>query len=522
MAIHRARRFGAWEDGNQSETSFFLRTPTGSSSASSLRSSEKSADKKPKREVYESFGLARVAREREKTSESSSSSIRSASRNDNTAKSSPAESNPWVRINSLAEHMSALTGRPPSFFVSYFHDRRYISLYDAARQALRFCEQGPSNPSSHLSDAIIYDIFASHLENEDLTIRQKDELREDLALCTAACGNDVASVLDLMDVLDELSDDHFEGGSTLTLIEPATRTTAIVSQAMARSSSLPGSSSTKEALSELKRKPAAAPIMPDIERVIPGSRPYTASVPSSPIPRFTDLGADGVSGVSLPSSSSRKHRKGQSASEPWKEVKPRVRRKRVIYHPHAGHIPSYSRGALPNDPTPGPLFRPPSQLLLQDVRSRSAAAHAARNAALQQAIARSTTGGGRKDQNMLITSTYHEIAREKANEARSLDLQGARLVVEAQLSGSSTIDLHLMYIDEATEAALHAARMLADRMKNRSLAPTRLTVVTGVGKHSAGGKGVIGPPVIKALEAEGFKVERAAGSRGYFTVTGRS
>jgi len=39
-----------------------------------------------------------------------------------------------------------------------------------------------------------------------------------------------------------------------------------------------------------------------------------------------------------------------------------------------------------------------------------------------------------------------------------------------------------------------------------------LTIVTGVGKHSAGQKGVLGPAVFKALEKDGWRVIKREGA----------
>jgi len=48
-----------------------------------------------------------------------------------------------------------------------------------------------------------------------------------------------------------------------------------------------------------------------------------------------------------------------------------------------------------------------------------------------------------------------------------------------------------------------------------------LRIVTGVGRHSAGGKGVLGPAVGNALEREGWKVDRGESGRGYLVVRGK-
>jgi hypothetical protein len=57
--------------------------------------------------------------------------------------------------------------------------------------------------------------------------------------------------------------------------------------------------------------------------------------------------------------------------------------------------------------------------------------------------------------------------------------------------------------------------------RNRTFHPANgLTVITGVGRHSAGQKGVLGPAVQAALDQAGWRVDRDTG-RGYVVVKGR-
>lgn len=109
------------------------------------------------------------------------------------------------------------------------------------------------------------------------------------------------------------------------------------------------------------------------------------------------------------------------------------------------------------------------------------------------------------------------------------------MIVGDQLEKSGhTIDLHHLTIHEATTVALESTARWYDRQKvtyydgaksdtgakMRTFVPPRpLVVVVGVGRHSAGNVGVIGPAVATALEGGGWRVDRSG--RGYLVVRGK-
>ena len=128
-------------------------------------------------------------------------------------------------------------------------------------------------------------------------------------------------------------------------------------------------------------------------------------------------------------------------------------------------------------------------------------------------------------------------AREAAENARQWEMKAARLVVQSQLERTGhTIDLHHLTIQEASTLVLEATSRWYERQKAiqyhghpamsmqkpLSFVPGQsLTVVTGVGRHSAGKRGVLGPAVANVLESNGWKVERGYSGRGYLVVRGR-
>ena len=76
-------------------------------------------------------------------------------------------------------------------------------------------------------------------------------------------------------------------------------------------------------------------------------------------------------------------------------------------------------------------------------------------------------------------------------------------------------------LNEKEKARFHGFADGVNR-KAKSFVPSRsLTVITGVGRHSAGQTGVLGPAVANTLEANGWRIERGERTRGYVSVTAR-
>lgn len=113
------------------------------------------------------------------------------------------------------------------------------------------------------------------------------------------------------------------------------------------------------------------------------------------------------------------------------------------------------------------------------------------------------------------------------------------MLVNSQLDKNGhTIDLHHLTVHEAKTVVLEAVEKWYDgqqkagfggvpasagaMQKAKTFTPVRgMTVVTGVGRHSAGQTGVLGPAVANVLEENGWRVERGESGRGYLVVKGR-
>jgi hypothetical protein len=176
---------------------------------------------------------------------------------------------------------------------------------------------------------------------------------------------------------------------------------------------------------------------------------------------------------------------------------------------------------------------------VEDCLRRASAERQRREGALREAGAhfgRSTLAGGKAISGS-VAGHYAKEAREAMDRARNWELQAARMVVDAQLERTGhTIDLHHLTIDEAVTVASESVSRWYEtqsevsrsatpgelRGKGATWEPARgMTIITGVGRHSAGKRGVLGPAVASALEREGWRVDRGDSGRGYLVVRGK-
>jgi len=460
-------------------------------------------------------------------------------------------------VTSLAEHLAELIpDHSASYFQSYLHHPQFHSAYAAVKAALGEISRH-AKPTAHVDGpgrAVLEDIYGLSLEGGG-----DPNVRADLELCARTVGEDVAVVMDLMDLLGEISewpsDDDVHRQETWDAIG---RTTAVVARTPPStppmtSRSLPGSprvppSPLLPTVAALQAPPQVqrAPVNPDrllvrpavpqpdkpTEKIIPGSKPPPSAF-SSPT-AFDSFGLPSNFAAGPSKRSRSKDR--QVHPKNWREVdRTRMRREKVL-HPLAASIPSYARGITPHDATPGSLHRP-GQSTINDCLTHAQAERLKREEAIR-AAGRHYHGGhlaGGKALNGAVAGHYALQAREATERAREWELRAARMIVGDQLEKSGhTIDLHHLTIHEATTVALESTARWYDRQKAtyydgaksdagakmRSFVPPRpLVVVVGVGRHSAGNVGVIGPAVATALEGGGWRVDRSG--RGYLVVRGK-
>lgn len=495
--------------------------------------------------------------------------------------SRPAD-NAWGTMASLASHLSDLLSHPSSHFVSYLHSPKYFSPYSAVRASLVDLPSTPQSaqaPADERSRQVLEEMYGVALGEATL------QTQADLEVCTRVAGGDVATVMDLMDLLAEISlwggDDDLgkydqysspvpssprlppgksPGSRSIDLPAPptqnggapppsATHTADRQSAkerftARSKAPAVLANGTLEPFKTELMMRPGSDArtkvVIPD--RLIPGAKAGSTSTANPTAHDDFGITSSGFASATA---------MGRSQSNPgrqvhrknWRHVNHEHERQKRIgqLHPYATHIPSYARGALPHDSTPGALHAASAagaEMTVEECLRRAQAEREKRESSVRLAgqhfRGASTSGATRGS----VAGSYAMRAREQADLARQWELKAARLVVMRRLEQTGhTIDLHHLTVLEAKAVVLEAAERWWEREKlkfagfapegintqrPKTITPGRnLTVITGVGRHSAGKTGVLGPAVANTLEEHGWKVERGERSRGYLAVTGR-
>lgn len=197
-------------------------------------------------------------------------------------------------------------------------------------------------------------------------------------------------------------------------------------------------------------------------------------------------------------------------------------------HPYASHIPSYARGALPHDSTPGALYGTPNgsgELSMEECLRRAQLERQRRELSIREVGRSFRSGSGGRAIGGAVAGHHALQAREAMDRARHWELRAARMVVDSQLAATkgNNIDLHHMTVHEACTVAEEAASkwLAAQPPPQPGTRTGGLVIVTGKGNHSAGRRGVLGPAVASSLERSGWRVDRGDSTRGYIVVKGR-
>lgn len=448
-------------------------------------------------------------------------------------------SNAWHTIASLAAYLAEiLPTHPTSYYMRYLHSPDHHSAYAAVRASLTALPtKAVSNDER--AEAILQEVYGiTLLEESAVAARERDQTRADLEISVKAAGADVATVMDLMDLLADISlwpsddDDELQQYDQY-ISRTSPRTTPTASPKLAPSPLLQTPSSPKPNPDRLLSRPTSMQTEV-VERVIPGSRPAASSIANPTA--YDDFGQPSRSPA--PIKCARPDRQIHLLN--WRTVNHERMHRARSFHPHAAHIPSYALGITPHDPTPGSLYGQTvsGEVDINECLRRAAAAREKRGEAVR-AAGRSFKGtiAGGKAANGSIAGHYALQAREAAENARQWEMKAARIIVSSQLERTGhTIDLHHLTIQEASTLAIEAAGRWWERQKavqhqgNAVSASQRpvsvvpgqaLTIVTGVGRHSAGKRGVLGPSVANVLEGDGWRVDRGENGRGYLVVRGR-
>jgi len=157
-------------------------------------------------------------------------------------------------------------------------------------------------------------------------------------------------------------------------------------------------------------------------------------------------------------------------------------------------------------------------LLSHATASGLAASHTVNHRAVM-AQAQAAYRKSRSDRLMSGAAAYYsQVGRDHAAASRGYTSAAADALVKSQ-STSEQIDLHGVYVEDAVRIAKRSVEtwwngLGESRVNGRVGAADRargFSIVTGVGKHSEGGRGKINPAVSKMLKAEGWRFENASG-----------
>lgn len=141
--------------------------------------------------------------------------------------------------------------------------------------------------------------------------------------------------------------------------------------------------------------------------------------------------------------------------------------------------------------------------------------------ARQQAMSQARAAYRKAKSNRLMggaAAYYSDVGREMYDSQRVASAATADALVASQ-SGPSYVDLHGVTAEDAVRIACVRVnqwwnRLAENRYNGRLGADERaqgFQIITGAGRHSKGGKGVLGPAVKKSLEKEGWKIEVKTG-----------
>lgn len=508
-------------------------------------------------------------------------------------------SNAWGTVASLAAFLAEIIPtHPTTYFLSFLHAPEYHSAYTAVRSSLASLPSKASS-SDEMSRAILEDVYGLALEGG-----ANQAVKDDLVICVRAAGDDVAAVMDLMDLLGEISswpgdddlqrydavneqwfssrfpidkrDELLSDGWTTdegekreprgrtakaasdqaklaagrkTDDEDAVGTTTVASGPVDDGRlSAPGGTLSRSASGRMRKRPVKHEVVPQqlltigatttlaepVQKFVPG-----AQAPASAFASPTAFDAFGSpSNFSQVASVRSKSKERQIHPQNWRTIS-HARKDGKHSGSHSASIPAYGRE--PPNSGHGSLLRKnsgPSASQVEAYLSQAAVERQKREDAIRLAGRhyRGNLAGG-KAVNGAVAGHYALQAREAAERARGWEMKAARMVVSDQLDQSGhTIDLHHLTIVEATTVALESASTWYEREKVRSyggvpdmsrskavgFTPSRpLVIVVGVGRHSAGHKGVLGPAVANALESGGWRVDRGPNGRGYLVVRGR-
>lgn len=462
-----------------------------------------------------------------------------------------------------------LPSLPISHFLWHLESTEYPSLYHATRASLTSIPRSHAPPflSSYneddISSGLLQDVYGVSLEAEGnpwSVPREERERHKDLEMCIGIAGQDVATVMDLMDLLVDLRTfQSHELEPNPVLVDTSTPHSISPSPPVEEEEEEQEQADDDDGWT----KPLAAPTNKRPVSSLPG--PVTRPVPPTKISKSQKTrvvpgalpssmaNATDSFGVASPSPGMIKpHAASGLHPTNWQTVRSKSRTKdrksQQGHHPLAESIPAYSRGGA----TTHDLYNQRlsstfhgegesrAKTQMEEYLYQVQVERARREAAIR-AAGRSFIGGGRAVRGA-VSGHYAREAREAAERIRHLEMRAAELVIASQLDSnrptrpsreenrSKMIDLHHLTVSQAVNVSEKAVgkwwiKEREQRAKGWGAKGKEsqgcLVIVVGAGRHSAGNRGVLGPAVAGHLDKAGWRVDKGETSRGYLVVHGR-
>ncbi|WVQ80699.1 hypothetical protein IAT38_002804 [Cryptococcus sp. DSM 104549] len=441
-------------------------------------------------------------------------------------------------LSSLASYLAQqLPPHPQTYFYEYLLAPQWASTYEAAYQALAHLPRGARGTTNEdeMSRKLLQD-YRSKADDGKEEEEDEEEVRartRDLEVCAKVAGQDVAAVMDLLDLLkslrgaeeEDMIEDELEPEDDIIDLGVVSVGSATVSGGWAKplappkTSNLPG--------------PVTRPSKPT--KPFKTARPVPGSVASTTTPNLTDTFGQAHPSVTVVP-------KRAQHPDNWQTVSHAAPKRLRPTHSLAASIPAYARGTTPHDNTPGSLYVAPLASFgprgpsVADCIAQAQAEMKRREIAIRSAVRNFSSSS--KATRGAVAGHYANQAREATERARKWQQLASELVVESQNDNfrhaetrNRDVDLHHLTRAEATLVALNAAKTWWAYEGERRAEPWgpagrkekdgRLVVIVGVGRHSVGRKGVLGPAVYKALDEAGWKVGQGEADRGYLVVRGK-
>lgn len=140
-----------------------------------------------------------------------------------------------------------------------------------------------------------------------------------------------------------------------------------------------------------------------------------------------------------------------------------------------------------------------------------------RNLLLRAAAQAYVAGNGARARQLADEGRAYVAMMREAHE------QAARSALARQGGGGGgsvlEVDLHGLFVADALDVVQRVLQQMRERLRERGCGPTVLSIITGVGRHSAGGVAKIRPAVLGLLRQEGYAFSESRSGQILVRVT---